>query len=127
MRPINATPSQAMSLRRVLKSCAHAAIVLMVTMLPVGRASAQTDSWATKTPDPNLIWGPSAVSFGGKIYVHGFNSDAAGNQASFTPRLSIYSPSTDTWAIGAPPPIIRAGSDAGEINGKMYVVGGCVM
>jgi hypothetical protein len=54
---------------------------LMLTMLSVGRASAQ-DSWATMASDPDPKFGSNvSVEINGRIYVYGFEADAAGNQS----------------------------------------------
>ena len=68
---------------------------------------AQTDSWATVAPDPNAKATPAVVAINGKLYVHGYDSDGM-SQASFVPRLSIYTPSSNTWTVGASPALIRA-------------------
>jgi len=78
-------------------------------------------------PDPHAKVSPAIAEINGKLYVQGFDQDAGGNQGSFVPRLSIYDPASNTWTIGASPTLIRAFANAVTINGKMYVVGGCVM
>src|SRR5687767_5211704 len=123
-RNLNTLPSQVVSLRNVLRVCVHAAIVLILTMLSVGRAAAQ-DSWATKAQAPGLTPYPVSGEINGLIYVYGFDSDG-NSQSSFVPRLSIYNPALNTWTTGASPNLIRAGASGGIINGKMYVVGGCI-
>ena len=83
--------------------------------------------WTTMAPDPHAKLAPAVAEIGGKLYVQGFDQDNFGNQGSFVPRLSIYDASSNTWTIGASPTIIRAFATAVAINGKLYVVGGCVM
>ena len=126
MRPSDSPPSAVLVLCHVRRACVHVAMAFVLVLLSIGRASAQTDSWATMAPDPNAKWSPAVVEINGKLYVHGFDTDGV-NQSSFVPRLSIYTPSSNTWAIGASPTIIRAFASVGQINGKMYVAGGCVM
>jgi N-acetylneuraminic acid mutarotase len=84
-------------------------------------------AWTTMAPDPHLKSSPAVVEIDGKLYVQGFDQDANGNQSSFVPRLSIYDPASNTWALGASPTLIRAYASVGVIAGKMYVVGGCVL
>jgi N-acetylneuraminic acid mutarotase len=83
--------------------------------------------WTTLTPDPHAKSSPAVVEINGRLYVYGFDQDAGGNQSSFVPRLSIYDPASNTWTIGRSPSLIRAYANAVAINGRMYVVGGCVM
>ena len=83
--------------------------------------------WTPMAPDPHAKVAPAVAEIGGKLYVQGFDQDNFGNQSSFVPRLSIYDSSSNTWTIGASPAIIRAFANAVAINGKLYVVGGCVM
>src|SRR6185295_7373760 len=83
-------------------------------------------TWETKTPDPHAKVSPSVAEIGGKLYVQGFDQDA-GNQSSFLARLSIYDPALNQWTIGASPALIRAFAASAVINGKLYVVGGCLM
>src|SRR5688572_104021 len=103
-RKLNTLPSQVVSFRNVLRVSAHAAIVLILTMLSVGRAAAQ-DSWATKAPDPGLKSYPISGEIDGLIYVYGYD-DTSNNPSSFVPSLSIYDPASDTWTAGAPPNLI---------------------
>ena len=84
-------------------------------------------TWETKAPDPHAKVSPSVAEIGGRLYVQGFDQDAFGNQSSFVPRLSIFDPGTDSWTTGASPALIRAFAASGAINGKLYVVGGCLM
>ena len=83
--------------------------------------------WTTMTPDPHAKSSPAVAEINGKLYVYGFDQAAGGSQSSFVPRLSIYDPASNAWTIGASPGIIRAYANAVAMNGKMYVVGGCVM
>lgn len=83
--------------------------------------------WTTMAPDPHAKYTPVAVAINGRLYVHGFDQDPAGNQSSFVARLGIYAPSSNTWSNGAAPNLIRSYSSVGAINGKMYVVGGCIL
>jgi N-acetylneuraminic acid mutarotase len=83
--------------------------------------------WTTMAPDPHATWGPTIVEINGKLYALGFDRDASGNQSSFRPRLSIYDPASNTWTVGAPPSLVRAAGNAVAIDGKLYLVGGCVM
>jgi N-acetylneuraminic acid mutarotase len=83
--------------------------------------------WTTMAPDPNAKVAPAVVGINGRLYVQGFDQDALGNQSSFVPRLSIYDTFSNTWTVGASPAIIRAFANAVAINGKLYVLGGCVM
>ena len=76
--------------------------------------------WTTLAPDPHAKYTPVAVAINGKLYVHGFDS-------SFVARLGIYDPSSNTWSNGSSPTLIRSYSSVGAVNGKMYVVGGCIM
>ena len=83
--------------------------------------------WTTMAPDPHATSAPASAEINGKLYVHGFDQDAFGNQSSFVPRLSIYDPASNTWTNGAPPSLVRAQSNVVAINGKLYVAGGCIM
>ncbi|MEO8681553.1 MAG: kelch repeat-containing protein, partial [Vicinamibacterales bacterium] len=82
--------------------------------------------WMTLAPDPHPKVSPTVAAINGKLYVHGFDSDSGGGQSSFVPRLSIYDPASNSWTTGASPGMVRAFASVGVINGKMYVVGGCV-
>jgi hypothetical protein len=126
MRPDDELPFDVFFPRNVQRVCAHVAIAFLLVVLAVARASAQTDSWATMAPDPHAKTSPAVVQIDGRLYVHGFDEIFPGYPSSFVPRLSIYTPSSNTWAIGASPALIRPLVAVGMINGKMYVVGGCV-
>jgi N-acetylneuraminic acid mutarotase len=110
-----------------MKHAAPVATALLLVLLSSGRASAQAGSWTTLAPDPIAKSSPTVVEIDGKLYVHGFSQDAGGNQGSFAPQLSIYTPASNTWSIGTSPGLIRAAASAGVINGKLYIVGGCLM
>ena len=90
-------------------------------------AFANAMPWMAMAPDPHAKVSPAVAEINGNLYVHGFDQDAVGNQGSFVPRLSIYNPFANTWSIGASPAIVRAFASAVAMNGKLYVVGGCVM
>ena len=101
------------------------AIAVIATMLSAGRASAQ-GTWTTKAPDPSVFNGSNAVISGainGLIYRYGYNDTGVD---SGTGTLSIYNPATNMWTTGAQPLLARTDASVGVINGKMYVVGGCI-
>ena len=112
--------------RRLRASNVIALLAAVMVALSSNRAATQ-GAWVTLTPDPNAKVTPAVVAIDGKLYVHGFDQDAFGNQGSFAPRLSIYDPASNSWTIGASPSHIRAFASAGAIDGKMFVVGGCIM
>ena len=78
-------------------------------------------------PDPHAKYTPVAVAINGKLYVHGFDMDAAGGQSSFVARLGIYDLLPNTWSNGSSPDPDRSTPASGQSNGKMYVVGGCIL
>src|SRR6185369_13904749 len=98
----------------------------MIVALCSNRAATQ-GTWVTMAPDLQAKVSPAVAHIDGKLYVQGFDQDAFGNQSSFVPRLSVYDPASNSWTTGASPHVIRAFASAAAINGKMYVVGGCVM
>ncbi len=102
-----------------------AIIALLATVISMGRASAQ-GTWTTKAPDPSISTLSNPVASGqinGRIYIYGYNDIGvdAGNGT-----LDIYNPTTNVWTTGATPLLARAGASVGVINGRMYVVGGCI-
>ena len=66
MRPSDSPPSAVLVLCHVWRACVHVAMAFVLVLLSIGRASAQTDSWATMAPDPNAKWGPAVVEINGK-------------------------------------------------------------
>jgi N-acetylneuraminic acid mutarotase len=100
---------------------------LTVTATDKDGATTPAFPWTTMAPDPHAKYVPHVAQISGKLYVHGFDADPFGNQSSFVPRLSIYDPASNTWTTGASPSLVRAYASVGVINGKLYIVGGCVM
>jgi hypothetical protein len=79
------------------------------------------------TPLPDMPHGrakPQLAATGGKIYVLG------GWASSGTPvaAVDVFDPATGTWSTvaGATNPAPRAAAGVGVVNGKVYLVGGCV-
>jgi N-acetylneuraminic acid mutarotase len=65
----------------------------------------------------------SAVALASKIYALGGRWSGTGELTS----VEIYDPATDTWTMGTPMQIARAGFGAAVVGGKIVVVGGEVL
>jgi N-acetylneuraminic acid mutarotase len=108
-----------------VRRCSVAALAVIAMIFSAGRASAQ-GTWATEAPDPSIstLSNPDASGqINGLIYVHGYNDTGVDSGNS---TLDIYNPTTNVWTTGATPLLARAGVAVGVINGRMYVVGGCI-
>jgi N-acetylneuraminic acid mutarotase len=82
-----------------------------------------TDAWSQLASPPVGREAPAAVFIDGKIYV------TNGSQTISNPlaELDIYNIKTGEWSTGKPNPNpTRIGSAGAVVNGKMYVVGGCL-
>jgi subtilase family serine protease/N-acetylneuraminic acid mutarotase len=82
-----------------------------------------TDLWALIAPAPVPREAPVSAFVNGKYYVFdGWGSD--GNPIAET---DIYDPATDHWSTGKPNPVPAGGGAAiGVVDGKIYIMGGCV-
>lgn len=74
----------------------------------------------TETWYPNVTQLPTPVTFAGvagykgKLYVVG----GWDNQGAVTQQLQIYDLASDTWTVGAPLPVLRAGLELAAIDGN---------
>jgi N-acetylneuraminic acid mutarotase len=91
------------------------------------------DSWKALAPLPTKRGSPVAVASGGKIYVIGGASVHPGSSATAIrpdlPHRSLgtveeYDPKTNTWRERSSMPTPRNHAAVGEVNGKIYVIGG---
>lgn len=81
----------------------------------VWRYDAEGDTWTELSPIPNGVEGPSAVCYGGFIYVAG---------GSGTDQFYIYDIQNDQWIEGPPVPRNVWGAAIGAWNGRIYLAGG---
>ncbi len=81
------------------------------------------DTWATRTSDPSPPNGVTSGEINGIIYLYGYVDTGVDMGHGV---LGIYNPATDSWTTGASPGVARVDPNIGVINGKMYVVGGCI-
>ena len=91
------------------------------------------DTWKALAPMPTTRGSPVAVASGGKIYVIGGATMHPGSTETAVlptrPHRSLgtveeYNPATNTWRERSPMPTPRNHSAIGEVNGKIYVIGG---
>src|SRR5690625_1642250 len=82
-----------------------------------------TDLWSSIMAAPIAREAPVSTFVNGKYYVfNGWGPD--GNPAAET---DIFDPITKTWSTGTPNPVPAGGGSAiGVVNGKVYIMGGCV-
>jgi N-acetylneuraminic acid mutarotase len=86
----------------------------------------ETDTWSFGTPIPNIVWQAAAGATTGemapkRIYVMG----GLPEKSLFGTDLNqIYDPATDTWILGTPMPVARAGLHVAVVNDVLYVMGG---
>ena len=79
-------------------------------------------AWSAIAPLSAGREAPQATAFGGKLYVTG-GWGATGDAVA---KTEIFNPSSGTWTTGADNPKPYAGSGAALLDGKIYVVGGCL-
>ena len=97
-----------------------------------------SDTWATKSPMPNLEGYVSAV-VNNKIYVigparaNGIAAAAAATTGVMAPTriyvydgsyLQVYNPQNDSWTLGTNPPINRQYLGIAVVNDMLYFIGG---
>ncbi len=98
------------------------AIFLGLTVVVfASQAFAQGGTWETKArmPTPLAGWGGAIngqLHVIGEIFPGGFE----------TMVHQVYDAATDTWTSKGPPLLHRSSAEAAVINGKLYVVGGCL-
>ena len=80
--------------------------------------------WSLRASMPTPRWLCSSSVIGGKIYVTGGVTLAAGGKWKTTGKLEIYDPETDTWVSGADMPTPRGWLSGALAHGKWYLVGG---
>ena len=97
--------------------------------------SPDTDTWKPLAPLPSKRGAGGAVVAGGKIYVIGGADVSPGATdpvirfAADRPHVTVdtneeYDPATNTWRARRPMPTPRNHFFAGEVGGKVYVIGG---
>jgi N-acetylneuraminic acid mutarotase len=77
-----------------------------------------TDNWIEKSPMPVMIDSPNSVVVNGKIFAAGGDNSKA---------VWMYDPLEDVWQgpLDSEIPTPRALAATAEVNGKIYVIGGC--
>jgi N-acetylneuraminic acid mutarotase len=91
-----------------------------------------TDSWTTKAPLPNAVWGYSSAVIDDKIYLIGGGNKTSGGAGAYASPVTlnqIYNPETDTWSFGKSVPTGLWYAGAGATSGvlapkRIYVLGG---
>jgi N-acetylneuraminic acid mutarotase len=92
-----------------------------------------TDTWKALAPMPTKRGSAIAQVVAGKIYVIGgaIPEPGSGEVAVFANRPArsvgtneMYDPETNTWTERSPMPTPRNHAFSGEVNGKIYVIGG---
>lgn len=90
----------------------------------VSAASATENTWVTKAPMPEYVWG-KAVMVDGKIYVigaHYLNGSSAVGSANYQ-----YDPATDKWVAETPMPTPREHFGIAAYDHKIFVIGGSIL
>lgn len=86
--------------------------------LAIGTQVQAQGVWVTKAPVPTARSGAATGVIDGKLYV------AAGSPLN---ALEVYDPISNSWSTKTPIPTTNQGSaSGGVIDGKLYVVGGCL-
>ena len=89
-----------------------------------------TDKWTRKKPMARPVHHQAMVEYRGKIYFFGgfVNQPVSGGLAGWEPVDNAweYDPAADSWKALAPMPGKRGSSIAGEVGGKIYVIGGAI-
>lgn len=77
-----------------------------------------TDNWTEKSPMPVWVDSPNSVVVNGKIFAVGGDNSKA---------VLMYDPLEDVWIgpLDSEIPTPRALAATAEVNGKIYVIGGC--
>jgi N-acetylneuraminic acid mutarotase len=82
-----------------------------------------TNLWTQVASAPVPREAPVSAFVNGKFYVF----DGWGQDGNPVAETDIYDPVSDSWSLGAPNPVPAGGGSAiGVVNGKVYIVGGCV-
>ena len=89
---------------------------------------AATDQWTKKKPIPVPVHHQVMAEYRGKIYVFGgcmrpLSGEGAGGWEPVDNAWE-YDPAADSWRALAPMPGKRCSAVAGEVGGKIYVIGG---
>jgi N-acetylneuraminic acid mutarotase len=88
------------------------------------------DAWTVKSPIPYGVYSHSSAVVDNKIYVISGQSASPGHSGPDKgPLNQIYNPETDTWTLGAAPPLPAHRSGAVVTSGvlapkRIYVIGG---
>ena len=94
------------------------------TLSRVMAYNAATNSWALRAPLPlPLKQTNGAGVIGGKIYVAGGRVSA--DDKSYSPRLFVYDPAADTWAVKRAMPTNGLNGLTVVIDDRLYVVTSC--
>jgi hypothetical protein len=84
--------------------------------------SAQTGTWAIKTPMPTARAELATAAVGGVIYAVGGTSSTSLTLTT----VEAYDIATDTWTTKASMPTARAGLSTAAVNGIVYAMGGYI-
>src|SRR4029453_15844950 len=115
---------------------ANTAIPLGAAWEPIADAyefNPATDAWKPLAPLPGKRGSAIAAEVGGKIYVIGGATTAAGSKDSFFTAFGpasvlatkhVYDPATNKWESRNPMSVPRNHAFSGVVNGKIYVIGG---
>ncbi|MCK9276094.1 MAG: hypothetical protein M0P57_13495 [Syntrophales bacterium] len=83
-----------------------------------------TGVWTIKSPMPTARNGAGGAVINGKLYVAGGEITRDGIKSK-TAVLEAYDPVTDTWQTKTSMAVARSTPGTSEINGKLFVAGGC--
>jgi RNA polymerase sigma factor (sigma-70 family) len=84
-----------------------------------------TDTWTRKADMPTARYGVTACVLDGQIYAFGGRTKWT-DQTSAVPTVEVYDPATDTWTQASYIPRNRSLHTASVVDGKVYIIGGCV-
>jgi RNA polymerase sigma factor (sigma-70 family) len=85
------------------------------------------DKWVKKADMPTARTRFCADAVNKKIYAIGGSGSLLIDQPGYFSTVEEYDPLTDNWVEKADMPTARYWMSSGEVNGKIYVIGGCTM
>ena len=95
--------------------------LMMVCLMAAGIVNA-IGTWETKASMPTARVYAAGATIGNDFYVVG---GAPLGQAA-TNKLEVYDSITNSWTTKAPSNLVRTSMGAGAVNGKLYVISGCI-